>query len=482
MHKVCPCYDIIFCLQDVGRRVLSSMFPIKVEARLPYVRVLHNNDTVKDLRSGKAFRSRTWLELVTGSRPEGLAMLDGTGYDEADMDTMYLHGGVWGVQMPSGGEDGARAEPERPYLVLNGESCPPGYTRAQIIGDVTAMADKLGRWIQRGAPEDDLLRPVAGVRAGEFWQAAGVLGAVISNMHHGIGRQIYGFLNRERAYSSLVRLRENLPNELEPLVSHWAIGPREARQSFVERDGETFLSSSKVLNLLSDRQQPQLHQGPSQQVRDTDLVPALVCSAPFPCVTQYLTRQCHGEWPKPEALTEIAALPGIIVPTGRKGSEERDLEWRYSFSPQELRLAQDMPTWVKSGYRAFKYTLKAILRMSREPRSPTETDGRSTICSFHMKTILLWTLEQPFVWQQECPFRVMILLLFTLDSFLGWGKLPHHFNPDCDLLDTVSEHEVQFTRACIEGILRDPVAAIVSSPSKHREVAEKLTELLQQQW
>ena len=477
---MCPYHDIIFYLQDVGRRVLSSLFPRKVKAKLSGVRVLHNKNTVEDLRSGKAFSYRTWLELVTGSRPEGLAMADGTGYDEADMDNMYLHGGVWGVEMPSEDGDGAKAEPEKPYLVVNGESCPPGFTRVQIIGDVTAMADKLGRWIQRGAPEDGL--SIAGVRPDEFWQATGVLGAVVSKMHGRIGRQIYGLLNRERAYSGLTRLREKLPDELETLVSRWTINSREAHQSFVERDGETFLSSSKVLSLLSDSQQPRLHQGPSQQVRDTDLVPALVCSAPFPCVTQYLTRQCHENWPKPEALTEIAALPGIIVPTGRKGSEERDLQWRYSFSPQELRLAQDMPTWVKSGYRAFKYTLKAILRMSREPKPPSETDGRSTVCSFHMKTILLWTLEQPFVWQQECPFRVMILLLFTLDSFLGWGKLPHYFNPDCDLFDAVSEEEVQFSRACIEGILRDPVASIISSPSKQREVAEKLTQLLQGQW
>ena len=296
---------------------------------------------------------------------------------------------------------------------------------------------------------------------------------------------------------------------------------------FILRNGRKILSTKRFLAGVSDRsyinslphfQGPSMRyfdfiKYPSNPVADHDLVPALICLQPFPCMKQYLVRERSTMWPIPNTLSKIAATPGVLVPTGRKGSLNVDTEWRYSFSVQEICLSQEMPGWVKTGYRAFKYTLKHLshaLRISVDStdeevlyqdesvkqlidrmvsaytkyrmelpnwgfRLDLANEDESKFCTYHMKSILFWSLEDQDTWKEPCPFRLMLRLLNKLEGHLRSGILPHYFNIECNLFANIPRKELALINACVVEILSDPVAAMCHTavnPNISRNLAD----------
>ena len=191
----------------------------------------------------------------------------------------------------------------------------------------------------------------------------------------------------------------------------------------------------------------------------------------------------------------------------KKGSTNYHFEWRFSFSVQEICLASAMPEWIKTGYRVFKYTMKYYLSVLRSSNDPTNQENvnlnssiehlvdemmsrytqnlidlqhnsvshrekdamdqpEGSVCSFHFKTILLWSLEDPDTWENNCPFRLMLRLLCILEGHLVFGSLPHYFNIECNLFENVSIKDLALTRACVVEILHDPIAAICHTSKK----------------
>ena len=213
--------------------------------------------------------------------------------------------------------------------------------------------------------------------------------------------------------------------------------------------------------------------GPSTKIGYHDFVPGLVCSTRLPCMNEYMQRNRCTKWPSQKSLEYIASIPGILVPKGNPNSPNCNNGWRYSFSPQELHLAQDMPGWVKAGYRAYKYTYKSSyqnnISADRGPGTRTK-DGRKHISSYHLKTVLLWSLEQESTWQEEFSFRMMILLLMNLADHLTMGVLPHYFNTDCDLFGNISQEELDSARSCVKDIRYDPVQSMINAPSDTRRI------------
>ena len=61
-------------------------------------------------------------------------------------------------------------------------------------------------------------------------------------------------------------------------------------------------------------------------------------------------------------------------------------------------------------------------------------------------------------------------LLHSLDRHLEVGKLPHYFLAQCDLLEMVGGEERRIARQAIQAILSDPLAALVTSPSRPQQI------------
>ena len=470
-------------------------FPYHAEAQLSDAELHVIHRTISVLLSGQTYMDASPMRLVTGSRAEGFALSKGYTHETPDLDTMFLYGGDWCVHEPNMlGTHSINEHRLKTYPEMNTEGCAPCYCRVYVKGPDCLSSPREGLFcsaIRNDKFANRLISSLIGI------------GALLSFQYfpHNITIKC---ISLHLLMIPVILVFADFVDVLDSIVS---LGPS------IHRNGKIILSPKLFIEELSGKDcldSDKQIQGPSMQytspisfrpISNYDLVPALICHEPFACMKQYLSRRRTNIWPSPYSLVQIAAMPGLLVPTGRKGSSNIDTDWwRYSFSVQEIYLSQEMPGWVKAGYRAFKYTLKHlshVLRVSvqytdeeviyqdasvkqlidrmtsahtkykadlelvdwklREDRAK---EHESKFCSYHMKTILLWSLEDLETWQQRCPFRLMLRLLHNLEGHLVSGILPHYFNTDCNLFANVPGSELTLIRACVVEILRDPIAAM----------------------
>ena len=247
----------------------------------------------------------------------------------------------------------------------------------------------------------------------------------------------------------------------EGVINRWLV--------YITRDKTRWLSSAKSLQRRTvfdiSKGGPS---GPSQCYEGYDSVPALLCSSPF-LILSTIKKWFELSWP---LLPTMVNIPGILVGVGHSLSDNKDIEWRTSWSIHELLLAQTLPCWVKQGYWAFKYTVTSKLKRPKKVLDQIlgKTNGRGQVSSYHMKTILYTYLQEPDAWVETCPYKLCIGLLKKLRSHLWHGNLPNFFVPECNLFQTTPQEELDRSLLCINQILADPVLAILQSPRYIHEV------------
>ena len=200
---------------------------------------------------------------------------------------------------------------------------------------------------------------------------------------------------------------------------------------------------------------------------DYDYVPTLVANAVHPAIDDYLQRS-RGEWPPHDQLDEIKQLPLCLVLVGSKESANPDQQARVSWSCGEILLISQLPSIVKQGYIATKFTFKYVIKTIRDGNSGA--DGRSHVGSYHLKTTFLHHLEKTPPSKINSPFCLMMNLLHDLRMYLINGYLPHYFLQECDLLTTIGPDERQIALKAIQAIVSNPMAAIIKCPSEPREI------------
>ena len=443
-----------------------------------------------------AGESTSFMKLVTGSQAEGFPLTSHYTHEPPDLDIMFLYGGDWCVRIPSERDvNKTNCHRYKPYLEMAMEDCAPGYCHIYMQGN-QALATPTHRCSYLFLKFLNILPNYVTLASPYF-----VMVICLSFMKY----RRWSF-----AYALLCTLKMWGAFALCSMVFAYLESP--SSKLFHQHDEKNILLPLEFLRELSYKVEylPQIFQGPSHSIFNRDLVPALICLQPFPCIEEYLKRKRSTIWPTPKALAQIAATPGVLVPTGRKRSPMYLIEWRFSFSVQELCLSQEMPSWVKAGYRAFKYTLKPLLQALRVYLNSNVEDvsfyntslellmdrmkfsytkykfdlecldlglhgkrynlarrDESCICSYHMKNILLWSLEDSDIWEEPCPLNLKLRLLYKLEVCLRLGSLPQYFNVENNLLENVSTEELALTRACVTEILRDPVAAMSSVAVKY---------------
>ena len=90
---------------------------------------------MSELQSGELYREDYSGLLLSGSRAERLAMDDHWGHDGADIDIMWLRGGLLGVYVPGGQQSRGRA-----CLDFRPEGCPAAYTKL-LVTDLPALME-----------------------------------------------------------------------------------------------------------------------------------------------------------------------------------------------------------------------------------------------------------------------------------------------------------------------------------------------------
>ena len=216
--------------------------------------------------------------------------------------------------------------------------------------------------------------------------------------------------------------------------------------------------------------------GPASQSQDGlhDIVQTLTCSAPHPDLHEEFQTRQRGSWPPVSLIQYILQLPMLLVLVGHKGSPESEFKQqaRMSWSHLELKLIQELPESVRQGYIACKYVMKRFLEAHRGQNEAA--DGRSRVCSYHLKVVFLRFLEKRPPSQITSPFGLFLDLLRELDEYLKVGNLPHYFLAECNLLETVGDDERGIARQVITKILSDPLNAILISPTDPQQIYGKV--------
>ncbi|XP_062569591.1 uncharacterized protein LOC134231623 [Saccostrea cucullata] len=111
----------------------------------------------------------------------------------------------------------------------------------------------------------------------------------------------------------------------------------------------------------------------------------------WPSVATSFTPRCQSKrWPPNHVLSDVITLGCHVVPIGLKGSPKEDLEWRISFSLAEQKIIQCMDHTQFMCYGLLKLFLKEVLLLE-------DSNGKPLLCSYFMKTILFWVIQNETV-------------------------------------------------------------------------------------
>ncbi|XP_060571664.1 uncharacterized protein LOC132729845 isoform X2 [Ruditapes philippinarum] len=209
--------------------------------------------------------------------------------------------------------------------------------------------------------------------------------------------------NTTPGYCFLQRLRHD-----EPLPA--TVIPGEHHIS--DRRGNILFKNTMVLNAFL--QGPYQQHGPSLVEQrqhgfcERDNVLALPCKSWPQLASGWLERQGIGRWPTQEMRRYAASTGCVVVPTGSKVSEYRELEWRISTTMAERCLMINLNITQIRCYVLLKMILKSFLNPQDE----------INISSFMCKTVLLHCIENTdqSTWKDNNLFTCLTYCLLELHS------------------------------------------------------------------
>ena len=169
---------------------------------------------------------------------------------------------------------------------------------------------------------------------------------------------------------------------------------------------------------------------PGIESRPEDVVPCLVSSAWPTCALDFLHRDRPRDWPSKTMIERIEKAGCHVVGVGHPQSDNKDIEWRWSFSVAEKELIHDM----NDGMYGCMYVLKAI---KKHHWTRTDPDKPTTFYSYYIKTACLWVYET-----EPHNVNVMELCRKVLAWLIFWYRtntLPHYFIPNQNLIGHLSK-------------------------------------------
>ncbi|VDI28120.1 Hypothetical predicted protein, partial [Mytilus galloprovincialis] len=100
-------------------------------------------------------------------------------------------------------------------------------------------------------------------------------------------------------------------------------------------------------------------------------------------------------WPSPELISKIISCGVLYVPIGYKESCNEQIQWRISFSVAEKVLIFSFNHIQLLCYALLKILIKEIVEK--------EEDLKSLLCSYFLKTVMFWMLEEsdPSMWRPD---------------------------------------------------------------------------------
>lgn len=187
---------------------------------------------------------------------------------------------------------------------------------------------------------------------------------------------------------------------------------------------------------------------------DLDIVCGVYADDKFSEETLYQWQQRKPRcWPDRDTAEDVLTTGLFIVPKTSVGGDSK-LEWRLSFSMQEMILCKSMSKIQKTCYKF----LKTLCRV--------EINESDILRSYYLKTVMFWVLERlpsnqkcekhsqsksnqrrrkcwhDQGWTEKNIGERILDLLTALISHLKSGELPNYFVPDMNLLKGTSKQDL----------------------------------------
>ena len=177
--------------------------------------------------------------------------------------------------------------------------------------------------------------------------------------------------------------------------------------------------------------------------QSTDTLHAVVCKKPFDEMTLFVTRNEFSNFSKHIPFERICKQRGLLVPKAHIycDRDKTEIQFRKSFSTQEMLLLRSLPAWARQAAVTFKYIVKEATDDISSEHFVEQIDTERMMRSYHMKTVIMWTLEQMTDgdWEAASAVRLLKNMIERLLEYLDKGRLPHYWVPDCDLFEGMSD-------------------------------------------
>src|SRR6218665_191960 len=140
-------------------------------------------------------------------------------------------------------------------------------------------------------------------------------------------------------------------------------------------------------------------------------------------------RPRNNGWPTSDTISEVVRNGCHVVYAQHRACRDDELQWRLSFSVAEVIL---LHSWTKTQqivYHLLRFFAKRELIKDDCPKED------EVLCTYHLKTLMLWTCEKmpPEWWDSSPVIAICCELLNILSEWLKRRHFPNYFIPEANL-------------------------------------------------
>lgn len=161
-----------------------------------------------------------------------------------------------------------------------------------------------------------------------------------------------------------------------------------------------------------------------------DFVNAFHCKMWPEFAFEWVHRNRIYSWPNKGVISLASSAGYNLVPVGEHDSNMSSVHWRTSFVLQECLLVRTF-----NQVQLKTYALVKMIKNEYLSKYPSPTTGESLITSYHVKTLMFWTIENTpqHMWTDRNIIYCFQSCLVFLRNFVVSKYLPHYFVPTCNL-------------------------------------------------
>ena len=181
---------------------------------------------------------------------------------------------------------------------------------------------------------------------------------------------------------------------------------------------------------------PAIHLDAVKGRASTDIVCALSCTDWPECAQEWLSRRRIHGWPSKELIKQCKSLGFIVVSACHPASDEKQFQWRISFSHQERLLVTQFNSVQLKCYILLKIIKKDLIKQYIK---------EDTLTSYHLKTCMLYILENTpsELWVPENLVGCLIMCLRQIHLWIRGENIPNYFIPRENMLDRITKPELR---------------------------------------